>query len=375
MSNLTPEIKQTPAVLSFNYEAFKANLEQRLEKYRTVVTADTVKQAKETATELNKLKTELDNQRKEAIRYVSAPIKTADDQMKECVKLVADGRQEILDQVAKFDQVRLDGLREDLIGRRDRLRAESKIDPEFFGTADDLSDLVKLGNLTATDRVTNKAAQAVADRVNAELQLQQTVERRLLELENASYRAGLSIPLQREHIEHFLFDPEEQYTERLQRMLDIEVTRQREAEAKIRQKAQREEDQRRAEEAREQARQDRIAGQGRENQEGEAEVPRDVGELMGADYVGVDYAQGVDRTETMAIDAAPEHELDRAYKPVTQSSGDSERFTLTVTMTATLPAGMTEAQIRAQFQEFIEGPGNTRVEFMMVEKDEETEAA
>jgi glycine cleavage system regulatory protein len=60
---------------------------------------------------------------------------------------------------------------------------------------------------------------------------------------------------------------------------------------------------------------------------------------------------------------------------VTAQPGSSETFTLTVTMTATLPAGMNEADIERQFKEFIEGPGNTRVDFMTVEKEAEAEAA
>jgi len=366
MSNLTPEIKQTPAVLSFNYETFKADLEQRLEKYRTVVTADTVKQAKETATELNKLKTELDTQRKEAIRYVSAPIKQADDQMKECVGLVASGRQEILDQVAKFDQARLDGLREELHGRRDRLRADAEIWPEFQGAADDLSDLVTLGNLTATDRVTNKAAQAVADRVNEELQLQNTVERRLLELENASYRAGLSSPLERAHVEHFLYADGDTYQTKLQQLLDVEVDRQQKAEAKIRQSVQQEQAQKQAEEQAASERQARL------NPEPEPEVtaPMDRPDL--ADDAGLFGDQMSGGYAVPEPEPEPEPVQDQ---PATQSSGESAQYTLTVTMTATLPAGMDEADIEAQFREFIQGPGNTRVDWITVEREAREDAA
>lgn len=330
MNKLTPNIDQTPAVLSFNYETFKAQLEQRIAQYRTVVTADTVKDAKETATELNKLKTELDTERKEAIKFVSAPIKKADDQMKECVRIIADGRQEILDQVAKFDQARLDTLRQQLTVMRDETRAKVEVKPEFQGTADSIEDLVKLSNLTATDRPTAKAGRDVHDRVMAERQLQQTVERRLLELENASYRAGLSVPLERTHVEHFLFADEAAYSDKLQRLMDVEITRQKQAEEKQRQAAHREREQQEAEQQREQARQDRM-------QTAEPEAP--------------------------APTPAPEQPVQAKQEPVPSGS---EHYTLNVTLTATLPAGMAVADVESQFREFIEGSGVAKVKGILV---------
>jgi len=335
-NTLNPEITQQPAVLSFDYESFKADLEKRLELYRTVVTADTVKEAKETATELNKIKTDLDTRRKEAIKYVSAPIKTADDQMKECVKLVADGRQEILDQVAKFDQVRLDGLKEELTGRRDRLRADAGIQPEFHGAADDLSDLVKHGSLTATDRLTSKAAQAVADRVNAELQLQQTVERRLLELENASYRAGLAAPLKKAHVEHFLRADEDTYQAKLNELLETEVERDRQSREAM---------------ARDAERQAQVKPEPK---------PEPAPEPAATE------------TQPVEQDSQPTHggyQPQAEAKPQGAPAGKSEKFHMTVTMTATLPAGLAEADIERQFRAFIEKGGNTKVDFMTVTRD------
>jgi len=335
---LNPEITQQPAVLSFAYETFKADLEKRLEQYRTVVTADTVKEAKETATELNKIKTDLDTRRKEAIKYVSAPIKTADDQMKECVKLVADGRQDILDQVAKFDQARLDGLQDELIQRRDRLRADAEIQPEFYGAANDLSDLVKLGNLTAKDRLTNKAVQAVADRVNAELKLQQTVERRLLELENASFRAGLAAPLSKAHVEHFLYANDETYAAKLDELLQAEVERDRQSRQAI---------------ARESEKQAQAEPQPEPEPEPQKPTLEEAGLAGGPEHGG--------------YMAKPEPQDEPRQAPA--QPGQSEQYHMTVTMTATLPAGMTEQDVEQQFRAFIEGPGNTKVDFMTVMRD------
>jgi len=329
MSQLNPEIKQTPAVLSFNYETFKAELEQKLEQYRTVVTVDTVKQAKETATELNKLKTELDTRRKEAIRYVSAPIKAADDQMKECVRLVADGRQDILDQVARFDKERLEKLHEKLIEDRDIMRSELEIRPEFHGAASDLTDLVKLGNITPKGRPTGKAGDAVYERVNQEHQLQLTVERRILELENASYRAGLAAPLTKAHVEHFIRADEETYQAKLGELFKAEIERDRQSRQAIAQEAERQ-------------------AQAKPEL---APEPDDAGLTGDIGHGGY----------------APKAETEP--KPQAAPAGNSVMFFITVTMSAQLPTGMTEAQVEQQFRAFIEQSGNTTVDFITVERD------
>jgi len=339
-NTLNPEITQQPAVLSFDYESFKADLEKRLELYRTVVTADTVKEAKETATELNKLKTNLDTRRKQAIAYVSAPIKEADSQMKDCIQLVADGRKDILDQVAKFDQARLAGLQDELTQRRDRLRAGASIQPEFYGAASDLSDLVKLGNLTPKDRLTAKATQAVAERVNSELKLQQTVERRLLELENASYRAGLAAPLTKAHVEHFLYADDETYTAKLDELLQAEVERDRKSREAI---------------ARDAERQAQVKPE---------PEPEPAPEPAAAD------TQPVEQT-TQPAHGEYQPQPQTEAKPQGAQAGKSEQFHMTVTMTATLPAGLTEAEIERQFRAFIEKGGNTKVDFMTVMRDSE----
>lgn len=356
MSDLNLSIENTPAVISFDYETFKAQLEKHLEKYATVVTADTVKEAKALCTELNALKGDIDSRRKDAIKYVSAPIKEADDQMKSLVAMVEDGRQHTLSQVRVFEQKRLDELREDLVGRRDRLRADAEVQAEFYGAASELGDLVKLGNITATGRATSKACQAVHDRVNQELSLQQAVDRRLLELENASYRAGLAAPLSRANVEHFLKDDDATYASKLQALLDAEIERDRQGREAIERKAKQEAALRQANEAEEKARKQRI-----EQQNSQADAAQQA-EAQSQKEPEFDHFE----------QQTQQHETERFNDPVTQSSNDgSETYSLTVTMTATLPAGMSEYDIEQQFRQFIEGPGNVRVDFLTATKEQE----
>ena len=95
---------------------------------------------------------------------------------------------------------------------------------------------VILSNMTAKGNLTTKAIEAVGNRVNADRQKQTEIKIRLLELENKCYRAGLKVPLERVHVEAFLFADEKDYEIRLSSLLYVEVNRQKETEAKVRER-------------------------------------------------------------------------------------------------------------------------------------------
>jgi hypothetical protein len=223
----TLNIEQTPAVINFNYEDVKASIESELERYDITVTEDTVADAKKLATELNKMAGEIDQRRKEAVKAVSAPIKDADDQMKSLVSLIKNGRQKLLEQVADFDQRQLDDLQKKLMQVMVDERENFGIQPEF--RTQSYADLVILSNRTKTGNVARKAVDEIRYRVSLEKNLQSQTERRLLELENHCYRAGLDAPLQRQHVEHFLFADDEQYGLSLEKMMQAELDRQKAA--------------------------------------------------------------------------------------------------------------------------------------------------
>jgi len=355
-----PKFNSTPAVIDFEYEAFKGRVEKYIEDYAMIVTPETLKGAKAACTQMNALVNELDTSRKDAIKYVSAPIKEADDKMKSLIKMIKDGRQETLSQVRVFEQKRLDELRDDLVGRRDRLRAEAKVQAEFYGAALELDDLVKLGNITTAGRATNKACQSVHDRVNQELTLQVAVDLRLLELENAGYRAGLAAPLTRAHVEYFLKADDEVYAQKLQALMDAEVERDRQGREAIERKAKQQADAKTRQQ--EQDKEDELARKQRmAEQDKQADAVQQDDTQHQSDATYSNYESTPERSEPV-----------RSHDPVTRpSNGGSETFSLTVTMTVTLPAGMSESDIEDQFRQFIEGPGNVRVDFLTATKEQD----
>lgn len=243
------KIEATAPALALNYEAAKAAIQHEVARYDVVVTQDTVKDAKKLATELRQSEQFIRSRGKEAVDEVSAPIREFQGQIKELSGICADGRQRILNQVQKFE----DETRELARGLLETLRAElweqSGVESEFRGA--EVDDLVKLTSVTGAGRLAASARGELVSRVQADLAKQQTVRTRLLELENACYKAGLHAPLQRQHVERILFAPDEQYRDGLQRLIDSELSRQEETERRVREAERRrvEQEQARAEEA------------------------------------------------------------------------------------------------------------------------------
>lgn len=226
------QIRNTPALVEVNFEALKERLEAELAHYEIVVTADTVADAKKLATELNATKKVIDDRRKAEVAKASEPIRKFDEQMKDLVIMCAAGRQKILDQVSRFeDEVRdlCGGL---LVDARLALWQKHGVDVEFQSAQ--ISDLKKTSNVTAKGNLTKAAKDEVEKRVLADKALQELTDRRLMELENRSYKAGLKAPLTRTHVESFLYESNEIYTERLDRLIAIEIERQDQAEARLR---------------------------------------------------------------------------------------------------------------------------------------------
>lgn len=227
-------VSATPAAIAFNFEETRAWLESELEQYDVVVTADTLADCKKLATELNKLAAEISKRRREAVAEVSGPIKDFEGKAKSLEQMCKDGRQRLLDQVQVFE----DETRAKAKAELERCRHEAW---DHHGVSDEfrnavIDDLIKISALTKTGNLTASTANEVGNRVQADKQLQQQTEMRLLHLENQSYKAGLAAPLTRAHVEPFLFSPDDQYNQRLDAMLESELEREKVAQERMRQK-------------------------------------------------------------------------------------------------------------------------------------------
>lgn len=236
MKQVLQTIESEAAKFTVDFKKAKAELTKQLKKYDVVVTADTVKDAKLLATELNKQAADLNTRRKEAVYNVSAPIRAFEADMNHLVDMCKDGRERILKQVTAFE----DKTREECQSLLESLRAELW---ESIGVTDEFKsaefdDLIKLTSLTAKGSLTGKAKATLEHRVNQDKQKQIEVDMRVLELENRCYRAGLKVPLTREHVKDFLYASVDVYETRLNALIHVEVKRAKEAEEKIRDQVQ-----------------------------------------------------------------------------------------------------------------------------------------
>ena len=231
-------INNTPALVEVNFEELKKHLATELEKYNVVVTQDTVKDAKALATELNKTKGEIAKRKKEEYDRATAGANQFKDSMKELEAMIDVGRKGLLEQVQKFEDETRQQAADLLQAMRDEMWSHAGVTEEFQRAQFD--DLVNLSAVTAKGNLTAGAKGKIEARVNADKALQDQTEMRLLKLENQSYKAGLSAPLTRSHVEHFLFDEDETYQQKLDALMKSELGREEVAQNAMRQRMERE---------------------------------------------------------------------------------------------------------------------------------------
>lgn len=216
-------VEHVPAMIKLNFDGVKNHITDELKKYDVVVTHATIKACKKLATDINKVAGEIDAKRKSELSVMTAPIKEFDGQMKELVTLCKDGRTKLTSQIKVFEDETRREVEMLLDGYRGSLWHDNKVADKFQRTQFD--DLVLLTSMTAAGNLSSKAKNEIEIRVAKDLAFQQTIEKRLLMLENASYKAGLAMPLEEGHVSTFLYGDDESYDRDLQRMLETEVKR------------------------------------------------------------------------------------------------------------------------------------------------------
>ena len=229
-NNLAIKIESTLPTITTNFEEIKSQLEKKLSVYDFLVQEDDVKKAKENATEINALKNELETMRKAKVNELSAPINDFNLKVKELVTICDNSRAKLLAQVKKFD----DEKKAEILNR---LKAELDALYNKFGLADEfktikVDDLAILSNATK-DGITKKAYEEIESRVLKALEFQRVVEKRWLELDAYCYERGLEKPLTIANINHFLYEPDDVYYNKLNSLIDSEKIRLAEYRAKI----------------------------------------------------------------------------------------------------------------------------------------------
>jgi len=218
------KVTTTPAVIDVNFDIVKAELISHLAEYKnTIVTDDTVKEAKALAADINKMKTAISTRRKEAIDAASVPINQFKEKMNELVRLCDDARACIVAQVSVFETERKDKARALLLDYRLEQWQFHGVTTDFQNA--EIESLVSLGALTSKGALTKGARQGVEAAVQADKSLQDQTDRRLMQVKSSSLEAGINPPLSRDHVESFLFEREDVFTSRFDAMIESEKNR------------------------------------------------------------------------------------------------------------------------------------------------------
>ena len=214
-----------------NLQEIKEKVKLQLARYDIEVNLQNLQEAKKLATELNSFDKRLNDKRIEIQKKAMEPIDALKIEV-DCIRdFLKEGREKIISQVKVFEDKKrnlcLNLLRDEL----ENLYNEKNIEEEFKNIK--IDDLAIISHLTDTDTLNKKAKNEVISRVNSALATQMMVKTRLSTLENACFKAGLKSLLGRQHIESFLKEPEEIYNAKLQSLIQTEVKRQAEIEARF----------------------------------------------------------------------------------------------------------------------------------------------
>lgn len=230
-NNLEPIISATAIVITDNFEQLKAGLIEQIKLYEIEVTDDNLADAKKMATELNKLSTTINRIKIDKSKEFAAPIEEFKKKAAELVDIVQAGREKILRQVEAFDLKVVKTVTSLLADERTSLFEAMAVNPEFQTAK--IEPLAIKSNLTVGGQLTKAAKDKLAEMVAADRAMQETVESRFANLQAIAERAGL-ISLPESMVATFVREPEAIYSERLNKLIDAEIKRQKELEEKIR---------------------------------------------------------------------------------------------------------------------------------------------
>lgn len=168
-----------PEIIEFNYEELQAQLGERLEKYRTLVVAeDGIKAAKSDRAALNKLRTALEDSRKEVKADCLRPYESFEVKIKALTGMIDVAIRNIDTQVKGFEEAKKQEKRaeieaffaENIGGLAELLPLEKLWNPKWLNTTAKLP-AVQEEILTAIRRVKNDIGIIRAMRVECEAQM------------------------------------------------------------------------------------------------------------------------------------------------------------------------------------------------------------
>ncbi|MEA2028034.1 MAG: DUF1351 domain-containing protein, partial [Campylobacterota bacterium] len=224
-------ISSTLPVINGNFEEIKIELQNQLKKFDLIVDEDSVKTAKSMATQINKMSKTIENIRKEEVTKLYIPIKKFEEKAKELTSLCQSSRQKLLSQVKVFEDKQREECKHLLRLELEASYLKYEIKKEFQSV--EIDDLAIISNLNKSG-LAKKAWTQIDERVFEAKKFQEKIDTRLLTLKGTSLSAGLKSSLNRENINHFLMEKDDSaYEQKLNYMIENELSRQEAMEKKI----------------------------------------------------------------------------------------------------------------------------------------------
>ena len=204
-----------PAVEITNINDVTEKVDQYLQKYSLIVSVDDVPVAKKMVTEINSIIKEIDNARKSKVQELQAPIKMFEMQIRDLSDMCTQKKNELQGQIKVFEDQKKVEIRTLLDEELRVLYLKHGVDTEY--QTSNTSDLVILSNINPKGgTLTKKAKDTLVERVLANKQWQDKINKRLELLPTLSIQYGLKSAMTRFDVEYFLkWESDEQFQEKL----------------------------------------------------------------------------------------------------------------------------------------------------------------
>lgn len=101
-------------LIKFNYEEIKSNLEVELKKYDVVITEDSIKEGKELKATLNKVKKQVDDERKRIKNEYCKPLTKFENQVKDLCSMLDAGYKKLDDQIKNFEEAKKEERKQEI---------------------------------------------------------------------------------------------------------------------------------------------------------------------------------------------------------------------------------------------------------------------
>lgn len=226
--------------LNKNMEVLKEAVISELEKdeYNSIVTMDNFSAMKESSQFLGKVAKQISDFRIAKVKEETEDIKQFEDSLKEFTNMFNSKRDDIKKGLDVFEEQTRQRVKEVCTKYFNEYAYSVQLKEEFANKVN-LEDMILTGYATATFSISKKGKEEVERRVNIQLNLQNKVENRLMQLENECLKAGIE-PLTKQHIQGFLYVDDEEYQIKLRNLIVSEIERNRavkeKAEIEVREK-------------------------------------------------------------------------------------------------------------------------------------------